>query len=162
LYYFGQILGGEAVTAPEGKTNKLVVDWKKVREIAYRVRRWVETFRKEQMANSIVHYDYSLAGLCAIATARLYRELKQEGIHGQIWSNSYHCFLTVNNKVVDVTATQFGRERVVITPTEYSDGFAYWKRERASVDGEALYARQVAEDWPMPQRAKPEYVDFSA
>lgn len=55
--------------------------------------------------------SYGLGGYCGIAAVEIWRELKKKGIKSvvELGHIGYgcHCWTLVNNKIVDVTATQF-------------------------------------------------------
>lgn len=61
-----------------------------------------------------ISYPPNLAGMCAIASFTLARALKDEGVSAQIMQGEAcggfgHCWVEVNDEVVDVTATQFAQ-----------------------------------------------------
>lgn len=89
----------------------------KIAEVAYSVRKWAELIYEQTKGSKL--YGENLCGLCAIASAKLFTELKAEKIdHIKIVANKKHCFIiTDDNYVVDVTATQFGfKQKVLIEP----------------------------------------------
>lgn len=58
----------------------------------------------------------TLSGMCAIASADIYRRLKKKGIHSDICvaedeeGEFCHCYVMINDFLVDATATQFHHE----------------------------------------------------
>ena len=86
---------------------------KKILTIATETRSWAE--------KHVYCFSDDLEGLCAIASVELFRRLKQQKIEAKIHLASHdeflHCYVTVNDYVVDLTATQFGHsDKVVVKP----------------------------------------------
>lgn len=79
--------------------------------IAHAVRQATEEFQKCPDDNAGIARD--LAGACAIASLSLYVLLRMHGFKPTIFQSamglfgSCHCWVEVDGKVVDVTATQF-------------------------------------------------------
>ena len=77
-----------------------------VRSAARTVRDWLEDYDNLQR-----NPKGDMNGYCAIASARLWRELHSYGIKSEIhiaeMCNGSHVFVIVDDFVVDVTATQF-------------------------------------------------------
>lgn len=59
-------------------------------------------------------YDPDLCGLCGIASIFLYQRLKNEGYEPQMATSTSHIYIICDGKIVDITATQFGLDPVVI------------------------------------------------
>ncbi len=83
-----------------------------IRHIATEVRQETEQYAKKQIT-----INPNLCGLCAIASAELFKRLKQIGHRPRICFTYGHCFIRVGAYLVDVTATQFRAckdEKIVI------------------------------------------------
>lgn len=129
-----------------------------VKEHALRVRRWAEaTNRRRQQPRS-----GDLNGWCAIASARLWRELSAAGIRSEIHlaDGDYgsHVFLVVEDHVVDVTATQFNeysRTEVLIVHQREADH--HWFHQSCDIfeTAEDLRRHQIITGWPVEQTAHP-------
>lgn len=61
----------------------------------------------EQVAKQKGGMYANLCGLCAIASAELFKKLKKSGHSPRICFTYGHCFIRVGAYLVDVTATQF-------------------------------------------------------
>lgn len=99
---------------------------KLIRSIARRIRRRCEDFVN---STESIGYDFhkqpDLACMCAVASFALHEALKRRGIRSKVISGKYysspkyrkgdvignwgmtHCWLEVDDKIVDITATQF-------------------------------------------------------
>ena len=87
---------------------------RKILRIARKTRAWAELNRDAG------GFPFDLNGMCAIAAMKLFDDLTQQGFAAHIAINNRvnmgHCFVIVDNHVVDVTATQFGKETVFFKP----------------------------------------------
>lgn len=88
--------------------------------------------RKE--LESLFGYPKDCAGLCAIATAELHRRLKAIRIDSTmvVWNGNCegHCFLLVDEMMVDITATQFHgfeKNKILIKPFMMMKESGQWK-----------------------------------
>lgn len=106
--------------------------------------------------------DEDLMGLCAIASAKLFIELKKHGYNPQIAENTCHCFLVVNDHIVDITAGQFDKQRRIVIKhlskrikklnhVEY-----YWEVEKLFDSVKDLRTYQFEMRWPNCQIASRE------
>lgn len=77
--------------------------------IAAQVRNWAEGIWYRDEAN-----DPDLTGCCVIASTKLLKELKKEGFDAVVHITETHGYVCVGKYVVDVTATQFDFEDVVL------------------------------------------------
>lgn len=78
-----------------------------VKNVLKACRKWAYRYGQE------VGTERSLAGLCAIASVRIHKSLKQKGVKSKIvvadfYNGGSHCFVQVGEEILDVTATQFG------------------------------------------------------
>lgn len=93
--------------------------------IASRVRDWAEEIAAQY------ELPASLCGLCAIAARKLFRELKKSGYSSELMihhkDSLAHAFVVCQGFIIDVTATQFGKERIFITPAGAKNLAEYWK-----------------------------------
>lgn len=96
-----------------------------VRKIAAKVRR--ELFKNRYKYNC---YYEDLEGMCAIASYSLFCELnKCSGLSGcaiGLALADSHCFVVVNNKIVDITASQFGKEYPKVYIADVDDDLGCW------------------------------------
>ncbi len=118
----------------------------KVLPIALRVRDWTQ--RKADAANFNPH---NLCGWCAISAAHLFRELKRAGIDSELHYVGGHCFVVVNDYIVDVTATQFKElrsEKVFII--HHKAAQQYWFYETTEIFKYPMQLRehQIKKNWP--------------
>jgi len=121
----------------------------KVVVVAKEVRSWAESLaNKKPFA-----YESDLCGLCAIASAKLHKELKKQKIASEIHIGYGHVFLVVENHIVDVTATQFGlKEKVVIKPNVGIEE-SHWKGLYIFKSARSLRMAQKRDGWPREQIA---------
>lgn len=126
----------------------------KVIVIANRVRKW--TAIRAKKAN---YYPHDLMGWCAISAAYLFRELQKAGIESAIHVKDYddcHCFVVVDDHVVDVTATQFPAFRnnpVLIMHIREAEAYSFYTTEKVFKFPDELRAHQIRTKWPKRQIA---------
>ena len=128
----------------------------KVLTIAVGVRNWAQDRAEEENYNT-----EDLNGWCAIASAELHKRLKSFGIKSTIcladcWGCGYHCFVMVEDHIVDVTATQFGKyyaTPVVIMHSKEAEHNAYHKPIKEFSTANALRTHQKKTKWPSNQIA---------
>lgn len=106
---------------------------KLIRTIASRIRRRCEAFvRSPESTEYDFHGKSGLKCMCAVASFALHEALKKRGVSSKVIKGSYylspkdqngdafsrlgmaHCWLEVDKKIVDITATQFD-----VTPKVY-------------------------------------------
>lgn len=121
-----------------------------LKKAAQKTRRWATRYAKTN------HFPQSLAGLCAIASIRLHAELVKEGVVAQIAVrnavNDGHCFVIVDDQVIDVTATQFGKFKAVsILPRSEAIEHRHWnaKKQFGTAEDVTAYLRKAK--WPAHQ-----------
>lgn len=125
----------------------------KARDIAQGVREWTERRREA---------PDDLCGYCAIAAAELHKRLNAAGIdallHVAMHSNESdaHVFVTVDDHIVDVTATQFSQfahDPVVILHEKEAQHWFHTSYESFDTVAE-LRRHQVKTGWPQNQIAR--------
>lgn len=123
-----------------------------VKEVAHNVRAWAEKYAAKHRH----YFPVDLGGLCAIASRRIHAQLKRKGIPSTLhlyegdWYG--HCFVTVGNYVVDVTATQFRvRGKVMVIPRA-SAKREFWQSTKRFKSEKELLAYQRDIRWPTEQR----------
>ncbi len=79
---------------------------------ARRVRRWADKMAT-RLTDDVYINRRDLKGMCGIASYRLAEELEKEGVPHKICYIYQHAFVIAEDHVVDVTATQFGKGKVV-------------------------------------------------
>lgn len=132
----------------DNQTNLLV------RGIASQVRQWCEErdqLEKEPTGN--------LGGWCAIAAGHLWSELKRKGIEAEIrlaHCNFYaHCFVVVEDHIVDITASQFREFRdaaVVLIHEREAAIYEFYSRDVNTFrDARELRKFQKKARWPEHQ-----------
>lgn len=67
-----------------------------------------------------VKFPLDLTGLCAIASNHLYLQFKKHNIKSKFvkgyYKNNSHCWVEVDDKIIDITATQFNvKQKIFIT-----------------------------------------------
>ena len=83
--------------------------------------------RKEliDFVQSKIYFRPNWSGSCLICSWVLDRVYREFGIDSNLcigrYDNSDHAFVIVDNNVIDITATQFLRDEVVIEPYQNSD-----------------------------------------
>ena len=128
-----------------------------VRNIASDVRRWAE----DQAYDKTLDEVHDLNGYCAIAAAELHRRLVSEGIRNELHMathgcGSSHCWVVVNDHVVDVTATQFGPFRaqpVVVLHEKEAEQHWFYRTTEIFYSSKSLRKSQQRTGWPPHQIA---------
>ena len=122
--------------------------------IAKSVRQWTQ-----ESARKARYHPSDLMGWCAISSAKMLRELKAAGIDGKIHVRDYydcHCFVVVDDHVVDVTATQFDEFKsrtIVIMHIKEAEQFSFYQHEYVFDYPDELRAHQLKTNWPKKQIA---------
>lgn len=133
------------------------------RELVYHtakeVRDWAEDLANEEAR------DESLCGLCAIASAELWKQLHKLGVKAEIhvWTSdddgfTSHVFVVVDDHVVDVTATQFGelqRYPVHIEHKKEAEQFEWYRSQDVFDSAKSLVRWQKRRGWVQSQIARP-------
>ena len=103
-----------------------------------------------------------LNGWCAIASAELFKKLKQQDIPAEIHysldddGESCHVYLLVDDHIVDVTATQFRQfkeQPIVIMHAKSAEVYDFYKTYQVFHSVEALRKYQKKQRWPAEQVA---------
>lgn len=130
--------------------------YNRVLPVAQKVREWTQ-----KQADRKSYYAHSLMGWCAIASAQLFRELKKAGVDSTIHlydgEDGCHCFIVVDNHVIDVTATQFDEfvdKQIVILPKSKAEKYYFYKTTETFNLPTALRDYQLDTDWPRDQIAR--------
>lgn len=129
--------------------NKELQD--KVHAIATKVRQWTED--RASRANFNMG---DLCGWCAIASAQLQREFIKNKIVSEIHYNTRHCFVVVDDYVVDVTATQFSDFKkfpVLIIHSKEVESEIFYTTHMTFKYPSELRDYQLRENWPKRQIA---------
>jgi len=84
----------------------------KILHIAKQVRKWCEAFVDTDGNQKKYNFDYSLCGMCAAASFALHDALKKHGIKSKVINGTFdgdfeHCWIEIEDKIIDITATQF-------------------------------------------------------
>lgn len=115
----------------------------KLKHILINTRKWAE-----KKADKI-GYDKTLSCMCAIVSKKLFRELKKNNIKCQIAINSCHCFIIINKKIIDLTATQFFKPKIYIKDIRKLK--RYWKMKHIFNNDRAVSNYQKRNGWPLEQ-----------
>lgn len=119
----------------------------RVQKAAARVRQWAE-----DNAARVTVFPSDLTGLCAISSMRLYTNLRRARLHHhadiKLGYNRQHCFVLVDDWVVDVTATQFGRKSYKPVTIEPHTNVFPWKVVRKFDSAAELRKFLYAHKWP--------------
>ena len=117
-----------------------------VLRVARRVRAWT------QLKANRAHYNpHNLCGWCAISAAYFFRELSKENIDAELHYVSGHCFVVVDDHVVDITASQFDEfENVEILILHIKEAEQHWFYQSSKVfsSPSRLRDHQLKERWP--------------
>lgn len=77
----------------------------KAKQIAVEIRKWVEKNLPE-------HCDSNLEGCCSFGSYLLSKVLQKNGFEAYFvegeYDDEYHCWVELNDVIIDITATQFG------------------------------------------------------
>ena len=99
--------------------------------------------------------DGDLCGLCGIASAYLASLLRARGLEAEVvvWSSSCegHCYVECGGYLVDVTSTQFGRQKVELHPLAGKPKEPYWQGRRRFATTQALRTYLRRAGWPDEQ-----------
>ncbi len=122
---------------------------------ARKVRAWCEA---ENAKRECSRATENLGGWCAIASARLWRELQAKGINAEIHlsqeGDCAHVFLVIDDHVVDVTATQFrpfSHQPLVIMHLKEAEVHWFYQTSKKFNDADKLREDQVTNGWPPNQ-----------
>ena len=127
------------------KVSQVKLD--KITTIARQVRK--EVVKRNKL---IGMFEKNLCGLCAIASAKLFDELRQNGFRPWLVRTGCHTFIECLGHVVDITATQFGNRTICILPKPKTVQAWYWNPEH--VVGKARSKRswkKLFSDWENSQ-----------
>ena len=119
-----------------------------IRDVAEEVREKCLDFA---LSDDSIGYDFhgqeNLDMMCAVASAVLFREFCRKGIgkkprivEGEYWKED-HCWVEVDDYVVDITASQFHGPRIVVEPIEAMRDGGYRGNDKNRL-----------RDWPKEQR----------
>jgi len=84
----------------------------KILIVATRARKTIEKL------NARLNYLFptTLEGLCGVASGHLFTLLRKAKLKPVIRSNDYHYFVECGGFIVDITATQFYRKKILVIP----------------------------------------------
>lgn len=121
-----------------------MIDIIKINKIAIQSRRWAMRNRNK------FNCDKSLAGMCGIASAYLHKSLTRNEIRSVIAVNDEHVFIVIDEYIIDITATQFGKKSICIVEIDKVNDY-FWNicNKFSSVDDLREY--QKNELWPIDQ-----------
>lgn len=123
--------------------------------VALDVRAWAEKYQK----TSPGRYWEGLGGLCAIASAKLKYDLESVGVPSTFVANNSHCFLIVEDHIVDITATQFQRGFSKITIVSKENPIVkeqhFWKQIHQGKTFEEIQVIMKKNGWPEHQQPFP-------
>ena len=128
----------------------------RVVSIAIGVRNWTQG-----LADETLYHPGDLLGWCAIASGELHKRLKSFGIKSTICmsesdAHGHHCFVMVEDYVVDVTATQFDEYMTVpilIMHSKEAEVNDFHVPIKEFGTGKALRQHQLRDKWPSKQLA---------
>jgi hypothetical protein len=120
------------------------------------VRDWAECIAEKEC------YSSDLNGLCAIASAELFKRLKKKGFHPVICMSAedwgMHVYLKLGDHVLDVTATQFQpfrNEPILIRHEKEMENQEYYRNPKVFKTSVGLRKHQLNTGWPTSQVARP-------
>lgn len=118
----------------------------KIKAIALQVRLWAEKYAAEN------YFDSDLCGLCAIASSKLQKALRKENILSEIHvavdadDFSCHVFVVIKNYIVDITATQFKKGKIVLRQRKEKMEW-FWTTKKIFKTSNGLINYQKKECW---------------
>ena len=118
----------------------------KLSQILKETRNWAE------IEGHKIGFPEDLMGMCAIVSKKLFNQLKKNGYKVKIVYNPRHCFVILNNRIIDLTATQFGKyypKIHIIKLKKYQS--AEYKIYRIFENEKQLTDYQVKTMWPKHQ-----------
>jgi hypothetical protein len=142
------------------ETTSNLAEYHLIRSISLQVRQWCED--RDQLEK---HPTNNLGGWCAICSAHLWRELQRKGIQAVIgitqkqWYS--HCYVVVDDHVIDVTASQFKQFRdvsIVILHEREAAIYEFYNTTQTFSDARALRKWQKKNRWPSEQVCYEEYL----
>lgn len=115
---------------------------------------------RERIVEKDAGWEPSLAGYCAIASADLWKALASHGIEAEIhaWESpaaECHVFLTVDDWILDITATQFKetRNEKVFLCHQRDQSFYFYEVAKTFENPKQLIKWQQSTNWPLHQMA---------
>lgn len=114
----------------------------KLREILTTTREWAEEIAR----HSPHHYKRDLCGLCAIVSKELFKRLTEAGFECSVGYNIKHCFVLYKSRILDLTASQFGKPRIYI-PSIKGKEERHWEIEEEFTNIDELSNHQEKEGW---------------
>jgi hypothetical protein len=123
-----------------------------VLRIVKQTRTWAETKGRER------RFTPGLSGMCAIASAELYRRLATRGHKVRIGVakgiRSHHVMVIYGGKyILDITATQFGHDEVEVRWFRNLIHPWYWKPKEFFDNDDELHVFQMSNKWSEHQWA---------
>lgn len=135
----------------------------KIRRLAYRVRESVEKIAEDEVdVRDSFNDPETLGGFCARASAMLSALLAANNIeHQLVYSSSGHVFITCQNYIVDVTATQFRSDvgAVCMRPKESMQS-TWWKVSKVFDSISDLIIWQTDNNWPWQQSVQDSDLEY--
>ena len=123
-----------------------MIDTDKIRTIMLSTRKKMELIAKKES------FGKDLCGLCARASAELFKRLQKNGYKPYFCFSEAHCFVLLNNYILDVTATQFGRKSIEIIPFNQFKR-QYWYLGKGCKHHSLKQAKRIQKryNWPKDQ-----------
>lgn len=127
------------ITLPEGKFFNIV------ERIARETR--AEVRMDEKCAED-------MGGHCVIASTELMDNLQAAGIDCSVEINNCHGFNLVRNRIVDITATQFGHSDIFMIPLSDRKMYGFYTEGTVFNNRKDVVEHQKRVGWPTHQQAK--------
>ena len=132
------------------------MDMELVQELAEYAREWAEAYDASRNISS-----GDLCGMCAIASAFLFRELKRAGVKAELAYSDFHFFVLVNGQwIIDITATQFDLPGIenfkpieIRRLNEIKKDYWFWQPTHTLTSLNQMYIYQQYLRWSKEQRA---------
>jgi hypothetical protein len=126
------------------------------KDLAHRVRIALEKFAQENQ------YPSDLSGLCSIASIILAKEFISNGssakiAYGDVKSSFGHCWVFSSKKHYDVTATQFGYQKILIISDKDLPIYDYIKRHKIDILTKDF--QKNFDHWSQKTRPTPENIE---
>jgi len=124
-----------------------------IKSIAKECREWAESVADVYDSDSVC-----LDCMCAITSYEIFLTLKEKGIRAKFCMNNHHCFVMVDDYVIDITAKQFSRKahKIIVDKKENLfeitdwDGNSIWTVLHSTEKPERI--RGLMKDWPIEQQ----------
>lgn len=120
-----------------------------------RLRLEAELARQQVTEIAAARQRHDLCGMCAIAAAVLHARLVKHGLHAWfvVWHGDGHghCYVECGDYLIDITASQFGRNEIEIVRKDAKPDEVYWQGQIPFGHLHQLRAHLTCQGWTEDQ-----------